>query len=149
MGHIKNMIGDLYYLLGLIISVFNLSLIPSLNSIFKTEEWMISFQKVKGRYPTKSEFKEGHLSKLNLFIYYTISTSIWMILGLISKSWFVFLPLLLINFLKMRILEKIGIYKEVSKWIRILLISINTSVIFFLVLNHFHFHFQLLDLIKI
>ena len=139
------MIGDLYYLLGLIISVFNLSLTPSLNSIFKTEEWMISFQKVKGRYPTKSEFKDGQLSKMNLFNYYTISTSLWMILGLISKSWFVFLSLLFINFFTMRKLEKIGIHKEVSKWTRIFLLSLNTSVIVFLVLNHFHFHFQLLE----
>jgi hypothetical protein len=139
------MIGDLYYLLGLIISVFNLSLMPSLNSILKTEEWMVTFKKVRGRYPTKTEFEEGQLMKMNLFNYYAILASLWMILGLVSKSWFVFLSLLFVNFLAMRILEKIGIHKEASKWTRIFLLSINTSVIIFLVLNHFHFHFQLLE----
>jgi len=139
------MIGDLYYLLGLIMSVFNLSLITSLNSILKTEEWMVSFQKVNCRYPSKTEFKEGQLIKMNLFNYYTIVTSLWMILGLVSKSWFVFLSLLFINFLSMRIIEKIGIHKKVSKFFRILLFSANAFVILFLVLNHFHFHFQLLE----
>ena len=140
------MFGDLFYFIGLIISFVNLGLIPSLNSILRTEEWVSSFQKINGRFPSKLDFKEvEQLKKMNVFYYYTVSSTLWMVIGLVSKSWFVFLSLLFINFLVMRILNKIGIHKSISKYTRIFLVTFNTILTFLLVLNHFHFHFQLLE----
>lgn len=143
------MFGDLFYFVGLIVAFINLSMIPILNSVLKTEEWVLSFQKINGRFPSKLDFKDDNqMKKMNAFYYHTIFSTVWMFLGLVSKSWFVFLSVLLINFLVMRILDKIGIHKNFSKYTRIVLVTFNTLVIFFLVLNHFHFHFQFLEFFK-
>jgi hypothetical protein len=145
------MLGQVYYFFTLILIIFNILLIANFFTYYKVVEWYHAFKKVTGKEPKKEDFKEKDFeltSFLNLVIIFNFT---WIFLGILSKSWIIYLLLLgasFSNFLIQKILALIFIrFSVVSKILNFLFMIFLTVVLVILTINHFHLHLELSDYI--
>jgi hypothetical protein len=142
------MLGHLYYLFGLIIFLLNIILTSNTFKLLKTKEWILKFEKVSGRYPLKSDFKNNDYEKLILANSIWAMTFFWLFFGLVTNSVWVFAFVILYNFLVTIVSKQIGQFNIFSKFLEILRISSNTIIIGFLVMNHFHLHMDIIQFLQ-
>lgn len=142
------MLSDIFYGFGLIVIMLNIANILQCKKIFDSTEWIFSFKKVTGKNPTKEDFRGAYIQDLINFWFNTIVvTTIWMIFGLLSTSWPIFLFLIVFNIILNSIKNKIKIYN--FKFFLIAFKSVViTSIITLLVINHFHLKVNLVSLIR-
>ena len=139
------MLGHIFYFFGLIIFLLNINLTTNTLKLLKLKEWALKFQKVSGRHPLKSDFRENEYEKFLLSNSIWILTFFWMFFGLVTKSWLVFTILILYNFLTTFLCKVIGQFTILSKFLEIVRISLNTISIGFLIINHFHLHIDFIQ----
>jgi len=139
--------GHLFYFIGIFIFLSALSNVINFNAFFKIKNWIVTFKKVAGKDPVKSDFRNK--GDYNTYTTYTTLSSIesfWMLLGIVTQSWYVFISILLFNVLLNLILS---IFK--ANFIEKILLNVygvfKLLCILALVVNHFHFHFDWLSLI--
>jgi hypothetical protein len=145
------MIGDIYYFFMLILIIFNILFIFNISRFYSISEWLYSYKKVTGNFPTKEKFKKDEfelMSFLNLVLIYNF----FMILfGVISKSWKIYLiilSILLINTLVMKSLDLlIGRFSLIKKIIHIIFMIFLTTTLSILTINHYHLHLELFDIL--
>jgi hypothetical protein len=140
------MLGHIFYFIGLIIFLSNLGMLSNFFKINKIKEWSIKFNKVTGRNPIKSDYKEKEFDSFISFGFLMAITFIWMFFGLLTKSWIIFSLLLTFNLLVNLISKSIGLFNSVSNILQFVKLCIVTGIIGILVINHYHLH---LDLYKI
>jgi hypothetical protein len=145
------MLGDLYYFFMLTLIIFNVLFIVNINRFYKISEWVYSYKKIKGDFPEKEKFKKDEfelLSFLNLVLVYNF---FMILLGIISKSWKIYLLLMsimIINFFLMKAIESIfGKFSITNKIIHTIFMIFMTASLSFLTINHYHLHLELFDVI--
>lgn len=143
------MIGHFFYFLGLIIVLFNLFTFSKFKRIFDLREWMIKFKELTGRNPVSTDYrKEDDKEILTVWSLTIILTSSWLFFGLLTKSWYVYLFLIVMNTLINLVVKSVGEFNNLSFVIYFIRSFVTLFVITFLIMNHFHFHLDIWQLIK-
>lgn len=141
--------GHLFYFFGLIVVLFNIFNISRYKRIFELREWMIKFKEVTGRNPVATDYrKKDDKDILTAWSLSIILTSLWIFFGLLSKSWYVFLFILLMNTIINLITKLIGEFNMFAFAIHFIKNILILFLIVFLILNHFHLHLDIWNLIK-
>lgn len=141
-------LGHIYYTLGLIVILSVVFMLIKLNTYLLAKEWYLKFEKVTGKKPAKSDFR----SQDELTVFYGISSLsvvefIWIVAGLLTSSWYVYLSLLVYSFIMGYINKSTSLLFVKRITIGHFLI-IKIFVYLYLVVNHFHLHYDTLQIIK-
>lgn len=139
------MAAHLFYFVGLWIFLLNLILTTNIIKFLKIQEWVVKFNKISGRFPVKMDFKENDFEYFLFTNSVVLLTFFWLFCGLISNSWPISLFLILFNVL-LASLSKLTGFNILSLIINTIKNVVSTSLIGFLVFNHYHLH---LDIIKL
>jgi hypothetical protein len=141
--------GNIFYFFGLIIVIFNLFTIYRFKRIFTLREWVIKFKEVTGKDPISSDYrKKDDKDMLITWSVSVILTSFWIFFGLLSKSWYIFLSIIIINTVINLINKLIGEFSVFSFALNFIKSLAILLVIIFLILNHFHLHIDIWKLIS-
>lgn len=134
------MLGHIYYTLALIPLLMTLAIIIKLNEYNKIKEWYSKFEEITKSKPKKEDFRSvdeyGIYAGTSGIMYIDF---IWVLLGLLTASWYVFLSILAISIV-VNILKKIPLIKIMSPIFNYILLSVKFSVYLYLIINHFHLH---------
>jgi len=141
------MLGDIYYFLGLLLFLVDLGLLMKYSKIQKTKNWVDAFFKVTKRKPNKDDMKSEDFQELNSFNSVLTLDFLWMFFGLITNSWKFFLLLLIVNFLFNILIFQLKSIKKVSFVLGFLKMTLITFSIGLLVINHFHLHKDLYEMV--
>ena len=141
------MMGDIFYIFGLLVLILNFSILINYNKIFNTRIWISKFTEISGGVPKISDFRSK-----DEYDVYTSSNIIsiidffWFLIGLISNSWIIFIGFLVFQFIFKSFANLIK-FEIIRKNMEILLQFSKILIILSLILNHFHFHINWLDII--
>jgi hypothetical protein len=141
------MLGDIYYFLGLLLFLVDLGLLMKYSKIQKTKNWVDAFSKVTKRKPNKDDMKSEDFQDLNSFNSVLTFDFLWMFFGLITNSWKFFLLLLIVNFLFNILILQSKSMKRVIFILGFLKMCLITFSIGLLVINHFHLHKDLYEVV--
>jgi len=137
----------IYYIIGLFLFFSNLSVIYKWKSHSRIAFWNKTFKNVTGSYPKESDFSSK--DEYNHFIGYLgvfIIESIWILIGLLSGSWILMIFLLILNNISSYLIHR---YDNVfSKITGFLIFLVKTLTILFIILNKFHLHMDVTNIIK-
>jgi hypothetical protein len=143
------MLGHIYYAFGLIIVVSLLTILVKFKQITNIREWYTKFKKVTGKTPKEKDFRSKEESALyNSFSSLLLFEFTWTILGLLTNSWYVFLLLFIITLI-INLLRKPIEFTFVDKMMGFLVILSKLMIYLYLVINHYHLHFDTWSYIKI
>jgi hypothetical protein len=141
------MLGDIYYFLGLLLFLVDLGLLMKYSKIQKTKNWVDAFFKVTKRKPNKEDMKSEDFQELNSFNSVLTLDFLWMFFGLITNSWKFFLLLLILNFLFNILILQSKSMKKLIFILGFLKMCLITFSIGLLVINHFHLHKDLYEMV--
>jgi hypothetical protein len=141
------MLGDIYYFLGLLLFLVDLGLLMKYSKIQKTKNWVDAFFKVTKRKPNKEDMKSEDFQELNSFNSVLTLDFLWIFFGLITNSWKFFLLLLIVNFLFNILIFQMKSMKKIGFVFGFLKMSLITFSIGLLVINHFHLHKDLYEMV--
>lgn len=144
-------LGGIFYAVGLLFLVFDIFYLTKYNKISKISEWYKAFLKVSNRYPTASDTK--NVTDLSLYQGIKVISTlefIWLIFGILSGSWKVFITLMVIFYISnlLRIYMLGGFYTIPSKVLGFVTLLFKTAAIAMLVINHFHLHLDLFNIVR-
>jgi hypothetical protein len=141
------MLGHFYYFITLILIFFNLLFLLNFSKFYKTAEWIDGFKKVTGKIPEPKDFKDNDHQLLSFLGSVVILNFFWIFLGILSKSWVIYLLILgsgiiniLINSFLGVTIGKFSIFTKIFNLFYLILIILSLSV---LTINHFHLHLEL------
>ena len=142
------MIGHIYYLIGLVVFFSIISIIFRFKKIYFIKEWKDKYEKVTGKKPLKSEFRAKieytTLESYNILVVFEL---IWVLFGLISNSWCIFLSIIITSYVLNLLIKPIK-YTMLHRLSIHLFIILKLLVYGYLVVNHFYLHIENLDIIK-
>lgn len=139
--------GHLFYLVGIFVLLTIISNLFNLNSYYRIRYWINTFKKVTQSEPKSSDFREK--KDHDIFLVYNLFTLcqfFWYLVGITSASWYIFISLIVVNFLINLIVFNLP-QGAFGKIILHLFLTSKLIVVFALILNHFHFHYDWLLLI--
>lgn len=142
------MIGDLFYIIGLFVLIISFSNAINFIKFTGIRRWALTYRKVTGNDVLKKDFKSNE--DYNIFTIYSLFLLveiIWFIIGLVSSSWYIFLSLLCIS-LFLIFLNKYFRYNIIFTFIGFIFSYLKFTVILFLILNHFHFHLDIITYLE-
>jgi hypothetical protein len=114
--------------------------------LIEIKEWLVAFKKVTQKDPAKTDFRS--VKDYNLFVSFgclSMFETLWIILGFMSSNWLIFLVLFLSGFILKQILYFTSF--NIQKVVGLIFTTTKSLVILILVINHFHFHQDLVTLI--
>jgi hypothetical protein len=138
------MISDLFYIIGLFILIISFSNAINFIKFTRIRRWALTFKKVTKNDVVKKDFKSNE--DYNIFTIYSlflIIETFWFIIGLISSSWYIFLVLLCLSLFLIFINKYFG-NNIILTAVGFIFSYLKFPVILFLILNHFHFHLDIL-----
>lgn len=140
--------GNLFYSIGIFTVIFNILMLFKYNKISKAINWLSEYKKLFGKNPKKEEYRNKSDQDLIGFWSFTvIFTVVWMIFGLMSKDWLIFLLIFFNNILLNLINYSISINK--IKFLILILKSIlMILIISFLIINFFHLGINTTEYLK-
>jgi hypothetical protein len=141
------MLGNIFYFIGLFILICSFSNLINFFKFSKIRHWILTYQKVTGKEINKKDFKNNE--EYNIFTIFSIFIIVeffWFTVGLVSSSWYIFLFLITVGLL-VRLISRVVNFNIVSNIFGFLFQLIKFSSILFLILNHFHFHIDLMKLL--
>jgi hypothetical protein len=132
------MIGNIYYIIGIIMLIRLIYSIINFKKIHSLREWMIKFKEISGKVPTKNDFR----SKEEISLYESNSIMIlfefiWIICGLFSGNKLIFMGLLL-YFIFLRLISKKARFTVLDKIFFFLNMLLRFSVYSWMIVNHFN-----------
>jgi hypothetical protein len=140
---------DIFYGVGFLIILLNISCLFKYRRIFEVKEWLFKYKKVTGKNPTKDDFRNKNDIELLLTWSYTvIVTVIWMIFGLLSTNWIIFIILFMSNILLNAVSNLLDKYQSIKLFIKFIKSLIVTIVITFLIVNHYHLKIDIFQYVK-
>ncbi len=142
------MLGDIFYFFGLILFILNLSTLLNFQNYNRIYDWYYKFKKVTKKEPTRSDFKSKDFEYFSFYLALEILNICWVLLGLVTKSWLIFIAIFIFNILMNSILKKLHNYFVVVRFLRLFKVTIVTMIFGFLFLNHFHLHKDPLTLLS-
>ena len=132
------MIGNIYYIIGIIMLIRLIYGIINFKKIHSLREWLIKFKEISGKVPTKDDFR----SKEEISLYESNSIMIlfefiWILCGLLSGNKLIFLGLIVYFALLKIITKRIGftMLDRVAIFVNIIL---RFSVYSWMIINHFN-----------
>jgi len=140
------MLGHIFYFFGLLVFILSLNRIFQYFKLIEIKEWLVAFKKVTQKDPAKTDFRS--VKDYNLFITLgclSVFETFWIILGLLTPNWIIFLTLFIFGFLLKQILDFSSF--SIQKIVGLIFSTLKSLTILILVLNHFHFHQDLASLI--
>jgi|LakMenE18May11ns_1017448.scaffolds.fasta_scaffold9488308_2 hypothetical protein len=140
------MLGHIFYFFGLLVFILSLNRIFQYFKLIEIKEWLVAFKKVTQRDPVKTDFRS--VKDYNLFVSFgclSMFETLWIILGFMSSNWLIFLVLFLSGFILKQILYFTSF--NIQKVVGLIFTTTKSLVILILVINHFHFHQDLVTLI--
>jgi hypothetical protein len=141
------MLGHIYYFFGLLLFLIDLGLLMRFNKVQKIKNWIESFYKVTQKKPKKEDMNSEDYKIVNAYETLVITNFLWIFFGLITKSWKLYVIVLVLNFFVNFILMNVKRYQFLNyifELIRFLLILICVG---FAVINHFHLHIDIINLL--
>lgn len=131
------MIGNIYYILGIIVLIRLTYNIVNFKKMHSLREWLIKFKEISGKIPTKNDFR----SKEEISLYESNSIMIlfeliWLICGLFSGNQIIFIGLLIYFVLLKLITKKIG-FTILDKIVMFINIILRFGVYSLIIFNHF------------
>lgn len=130
-------LSHIYYILGIIILISNISYILKFNKIYSVLEWYMVFKEITGKKPRINEFRKKEDYKL--FINRNILSMIeivWILIGLFTSGWIFFL--FIISYLTTANLAFYKIkFSFISKISSFIFAIIRISIYSYLIINHF------------
>lgn len=137
--------GHFFYFCGLIIFLTNLNFIYQFFDYIRIREWFVSFEKITKKFPSDKDFKRGDFEKYKKFNGVEGINFLWIFFGILTQSWKFFLLLLGFNILISILVNLIGQFKTISKFILFTKFIVISLSILLLVINHFHLHMDLFN----
>ena len=140
------MLGHIFYFFGLLVFILSLNRTFQYFKLIVIKEWLVAFKKVTQRDPVKTDFRS--VKDYNLFVSFgclSMFETLWIILGFMSSNWLIFLVLFLSGFILKQILYFTSF--NIQKVVGLIFTTTKSLVILILVINHFHFHQDLVTLI--
>ncbi len=141
------MLGNIYYLIGLVVLILSISNIYGFYKIHDIKSWIRSFKKISGTDPRPNEFRDP--KDFKLLSSYSLSITIefiWLVLGILTNSWYIYLGLIMSSYIYNGILSRITI-DTIQKNLGLLFFIFKSLIILILIINHFHLHINWVDLI--
>ncbi len=141
------MLANFYYFIGLFILICSFSNLINFFKFSRIRNWISTYQKVTNEEVSRKDFRK--IEEYNIFTIYSIFTIcefFWFLIGLVSNSWYVFLSLILLSFTG-RILAKLLNHNVVYNTLGFTIQFVKFSTILILILNHFHFHIDWIELL--
>lgn len=141
-------LGHVYYTLGLIPLLMSLAVLIKLSDYNRVREWYFKFEEITKSKPKKTDFRS--IDEYNIYagVSGVIAVDfIWSVLGLLTQSWYVFLSLLIMS-LTLNIIRKSINISTISSIISSIILFTKFSVYLYLIINHFHLHYDTWQLIK-
>jgi hypothetical protein len=142
------MLSNVYYFFGIFILLSVVSQLLKYNKIFSLSEWYDKFEKVTGKKATKNDFRQE--SDWSLFVSKNILLVIegfWIIFGLITNNWFIFLLLIVYGKIISLLFDRIK-YSIVGKYIYFHYFLLKAILYGFMIVNHFHLELELWIIFK-
>ena len=142
------MLANFYYFIGLFILICTFSNLINFFKFSKIRHWISTYQKVTNKDVSRKDFRT--IEEYNIFTIYSIFTIcefIWFLIGLVSNSWYVFLSLIFLSFTT-RILSNLLKHNFVYNTLGFSIQFIKFLAILILILNHFHFHIDWIELFR-
>ena len=137
---------DFFYSIGLLIIIFNLSSLIQYRKIFDITEWLTKYKLITGKDAVFEDFKNKNDYDLLLFWSFTVvSTVVWMLFGLLSNQWMIFLFVFLINIALNRV--KNSLNKRIKLILTFTKSFLGLSIISFLVINYFLLKLDLIGIL--
>ncbi len=141
------MLENLFYIVGLVVILSVLNIISKFKSIYSVREWEQKYKKVVGKIPVRSDYRsksEYNLSRKMGILY--LFEIIWVIIGILTYNWYLFLGLIIFSFISGMILKPFR-YTLVFKILSVLFLIIRLVLYTYLVINHFHLHIDTYEVI--
>jgi hypothetical protein len=136
--------GHLFYFFGLIVVLLNIFIISRFKRIFELKEWMVKFKNVTGRNPVATDYrKNDDKDILTTWSVSVITTSLWIFFGLLTKSWYVYLAILIFSTLLNVVGKSLGEFSKITFLIFLIKSLLTLFIIGFLTINHFHLHWDI------
>jgi hypothetical protein len=141
-------IGNIYYALGLIPLLMTILVFLKLKEITKIQEWYLKFEKITQKKPIKSDFRsiDEYNIHIGIISIYTIDF-IWVILGILTQNWYIFILIIILTLITNFTKKSVGL-NLVSMALSGFILSIKFFVYLFLIINHFHLHYDIWKLLK-
>jgi hypothetical protein len=131
------MIGNIYYIIGIIMLIRLTYMIVNFKKIHSLREWLIKFKEISGKIPTKKDFRDKE--EVSLYETNTVMMLfelLWLLCGLFSGNQIIFLGLIVYFILLKLITKKIG-FTLLDKILMFLNILIRFGIYFWMIINHF------------
>ena len=131
------MIGNIYYIIGIIMLIRLTYMIANFKKIHSLREWLIKFKEISGKIPTKKDFRDKE--EVSLYETNTVMMLfelLWLLCGLFSGNQIIFLGLIVYFILLKLITKKIG-FTLLDKILMFLNILIRFGIYFWMIINHF------------
>ena len=131
------MIGNIYYIIGIIMLIRLTYMIVNFKKIHSLREWLIKFKEISGKIPTKKDFRDKE--EVSLYETNTVMMLfelLWLLCGLFSGNQIIFLGLIFYFILLKLITKKIG-FTLLDKILMFLNILIRFGIYFWMIINHF------------
>jgi hypothetical protein len=141
------MLIDIYYIIGIFILLSIISKLLIFNKLLSIVEWYEKFEKVTGNKPVKSDFDKESDYSLFISSFPLIAEGFWIIFGLITNNWFIFLFLMVYSKLSGMLFKKTK-YSLFSKFVFMQNLLVKSSLYGFMIINNFHLKLDLLKLFK-
>jgi len=142
------MLGHIYYVIGLIPMLMALAILTKLREFNRVKIWKAKFEEITKRPAKKEDFRS--IEEYNTFAGVNgimIIDFIWIVLGLLTGSWYIFLSLISVSIIVNFIRKAINLSIVSNILFGILLIT-KFLVYLYLIINHFHLHYDTWELIK-
>lgn len=140
------MLGNIFYILGIFTLILTFSNLVNFFKYIKIKNWTLSFKKVTGVNPDKKEFKTNEEYNIfSLFSFFSIIEFLWLILGIATASWYVFISIILLGVI-IRFICRITKIGFLEYFLGFPYNLAKAFTMLFLIINHFHLH---LDILKI
>lgn len=142
------MIGNIYYLIGVLVLLSLLSVILKFRKIYSVNEWKEKYEKITGRKPLKREYrskKEYSLHESSNIL--GVFELIWIIGGFFTSSWYIFGIILLLSYILNIILKPIK-FTILHKLTSITFLLTRLCLYLYLILNHFYLHQNTYSIVK-
>jgi hypothetical protein len=143
------MISDIFYGVGFLVILLNILCLFRHKRIIEVNDWLSKYKKIIGRNPNKDDFRtKEDLETLLLWSFTVVITLFWMILGLLSKNWAIFLIIFGLNILANYLSKLSSSYIIIISFLKLIKSIVMISLISFLVINHFHLKIDIINYLK-
>ena len=137
--------GYIFYGFGILILLSCVMAVIQFKKISFVKEWFVKFTEVSGKTPKSSDFRSK--KELNLHTNQNLLGGIellWILLGLLTHNWSIFLLIFITSVMLKVIFGKIK-YTLVGKIIPMKFLIFRILVYLLLIINHFYLHMDLIS----